>query len=312
MKGKDLLSSADLSREDVERLFRAAAVIKAHPERFACSLSGKSAALIFEKPSLRTRVTFEAGVFTMGGLPIYLPHEEHRLGEREAIRDVARNLERWVSLIVARVFSHAALVEMAEHAGIPVINALSDDEHPCQALADFFTLYERRTDPSTWTLAYVGDGNNVCVSLMLMAATWGAHFRCAGPEGYRVPEAAEQEARRRAALSGGSVEVFTDPRQAVAGVSAVYTDVWASMGQEKEAKQRERVFAPYQLNSALLAHAGKGALAMHCLPAHRGSEITDEVMDGPTSVVFDQAENRMHVQKAVMHALVHGLSGVAD
>ncbi|MBE7560374.1 ornithine carbamoyltransferase [bacterium] len=310
MKGKDLLSSADLSRDDVERLFRAAALMKAHPERFAGSLSGKSAALIFEKPSLRTRVTFEAGVFTMGGLPIYLPHEEHHLGEREAVRDVARNLERWVSLIVARVFSHQVLVEMADNARIPVINALSDAEHPCQALADLFTLYERRSDPASWTLAFVGDGNNVCVSLMLMAATWGAHFRCANPEGYRVPAAAEAEARRRAALSGGTVEVHVDPVKAVAGVAAVYTDVWASMGQEDEAAQRERIFAPYQLNAALLSHAGRGALAMHCLPAHRGMEITDEVMDGPTSVVYDQAENRLHVQKAAMHALVHGLSGV--
>ena len=307
MKGRDLLSSADLTREDVNLLFELAENVKRVPSGYVRSLRSRSVALIFEKPSLRTRVTFEVGVNSMGGHPVYLPHEDHRLGDRESVPDVARNLERWVGMIVARVFSHAALVQMAEFAEIPVVNALSDDEHPCQALADLFTLYERERDAASWTLSFVGDGNNVCVSLMLLCATWGANFRCATPEGYRVPKAAMDEALRRAEDSGSRIKCFADPIEAVSGANAVYTDVWASMGQESEAAARGKIFAPYQINNALLSEAEEGALVMHCLPAHRGSEITDEAMDGPQSVVFDQAENRLHVQKAVMHALIHGL-----
>jgi ornithine carbamoyltransferase len=313
MKGKDLLSCSELSHKTIGRIFEKSVLIKSNPGAYTKRLEGKTAVLIFEKPSLRTRVTFEAGVFSMGGHPLYLPHHNSRLGERESVPDVARNLERWVDLVIARVFSHAALCELADYASIPVINALSDDEHPCQALADAFTLYERDQCPANWTMTYVGDGNNVCVSLMLFMATWGAHFRCATPEGYEVPQAVLDRANKMAAISGGSIEVYTgQPEKAVSGANAVYTDVWASMGQEEESSEREKIFHDYQINANLMGHAKPGALVMHCLPAHRGSEITDEVIDGPGSVVFDQAENRLHVQKVIMDAVINGLDNGSE
>lgn len=265
-------------------------------------LRGRSAALLFEKPSLRTRTTFEVGIRQLGGDVVYLGKDEVNLGVRETVADVARNLERWVDLIVIRTFDHARVLELAEYAQIPVINALSDQEHPCQALADMLTLEERLGHLAGMTLAYVGDGNNIVHSLAHAAAALGIHLQIATPPGYE-PDSAIMA--RAAHAHGGSITLTHDPVAAVNGAQAVYTDAWASMGQEHEHAVRLNAFAGFQVNAALMAAAQPGALFMHCLPAHRGEEVTDEVMDGPTSVVFDQAENRLHTQKALMSLLAY-------
>jgi len=302
----DLVSIGDLGSSGVQAILQLAKVIKARPSDFRNALDGKQVVMFFEKPSLRTRLTFESGVASMGGAAHFVDQTSGRLDAREKLSDIAHNLERWMDAIVLRTFSQATIQGMAEYASIPVINALSDHEHPCQALADYLTLTEHFGDTRNVTLAYVGDGNNVAHSLLLTAACLGSTIRIGTPEGYAPNPTVVADARAIAAKTGASIELFTDPMEAVAGVDAIYTDAWASMGQEDEADQRALIFPPYQVNDALVAHAAPGAVVMHCLPAHRGEEITDAVIDSERSVVFDQAENRLHVQKAILHLLLRG------
>ncbi|MBM3219466.1 MAG: ornithine carbamoyltransferase [Candidatus Rokubacteria bacterium] len=303
---KHFLSAGELSRDAALSLFSLAADLKNgwKSGRRPTPLTGRTFALIFEKPSLRTRVTFEVGVNQLGGRAVYLAGQEIGLGTRESVPDVARNLSRWVDGICARVFSHATIDALATNATVPVINMLSDFEHPCQAVADYFTLWERGVDFAKVRIAWVGDGNNVCHSIVLLGAALGADLRVACPPGYEPDPAVMAAARAR----GGSVTLTTEPDDAVRGADVVYTDVWTSMGQEAEKATRQEAFARYQVNGPLLNFAKSSALVMHCLPAHRGEEITDDVLDGPRSVALDQAENRLHAQKAIIAALTEGLS----
>jgi ornithine carbamoyltransferase len=296
----DLLTGTEWGPAEVRELMQLAADVKAQPERYRNALGGRFLAMIFEKPSLRTRVTFEVAIQSLGGSATYLDHSTARLGERESIPDVARNLSRWVQGIVARVFEQKTLEVLAEYASIPVINALSDRFHPCQALSDWFTLEERFGAARGLKLAFVGDGNNMCHSLLLAGARVGAHIRVASPAGYAPDAQIVAEARRTAKETRGKIELLRSPQEAVAGAQAVYTDVWASMGQESETAERAAKFSAYQVNDELMSLAAPDAVFLHCLPAHRGSEVTDAVMDGPRSIVFDQAENRLHVQKAIL------------
>jgi ornithine carbamoyltransferase len=307
--GRDLVSIRDLSPIEVESLFELTALIKARPKDFRTALAGQHIALFFEKPSLRTRITFEAGICGLGGSVSFIDQRHERLDARETLSDIAHNLERWVSAIVLRTFAHETVEGMAEFAGVPVINALSEVEHPCQALADYFTLQEKFGRLRNLTLAYVGDGNNVMHSLILSAALLGSKIRIATPEGYGPNFEILADAREIARNTGAKIEIMTDPWQAVRGVDAVYTDAWTSMGHEHETEQRARIFPPYQVNPALMANAAPHAVFMHCLPAHRNEEVTDAVIDSVQSVVFDQAENRMHVQKAILMMLAGGKSG---
>jgi ornithine carbamoyltransferase len=300
----DLLTGAEWSAAHVQELFRLATDVKAHPERYKSALAGRFLAMIFEKPSLRTRVTFEVGIAGMGGTAIFLDHAEAHLGERESIPDVGRSLSRWVHGIVARVFSQEALEILAAHASVPVINALSDVYHPCQTLCDFFTIEEKFGSVRGLKFAYVGDGNNVCHSLMVAGARVGAHLRIATPAGYEPDAEILAAARRDAVATQATIELFRAPEEAVSGAQAVYTDVWTSMGQESETDARAAIFAPYQVNAKLMSRATPDAVFLHCLPAHRGSEVTDEVIESPRSIVFDQAENRLHVQKAILLMLL--------
>jgi ornithine carbamoyltransferase len=310
---KHFLSAADLSRDETEALLKRARALKAewrnggHPRDSQGGLpfQGRTLALVFEKPSLRTRVAFEAGMAQLGGHGSYLSANDIDMGGRESVPDVARNLSRWVQAIAARVFKHTTIEELARHASVPVINALSDREHPCQALADLLTLQERYGRLQGLRLAYVGDGNNVCHSLMLMGATLGVNVGVACPPDYRPDPEIVAQAEQRAAESDATIAISAMPSEVLEGADAVYTDVWASMGQEHEAARRRPAFQPYQVNTALMQIARPEALAMHCLPAHRGEEITAEVIDGPNSVVFDQAENRLHVQKALVLTLLN-------
>jgi len=306
MRGKDLLTLADCTPAEVEGIVALAGKVKADRDRFRGALAGRTLAMIFEKPSLRTRVTFEAGMFELGGHALYLAPSDIRLGARETVPDVARNLERMVSAIMARTFRHETVEELARFASVPVINGLSDRFHPCQALADYQTLGEAFGPLRGRTLAYVGDGNNVAHSLLHGGSKLGVHVRIATPPGYEPAEAEVARARSAAAQTGGSVQVTHDPRAAVAGADAVYTDVWASMGQEEEAEGRAKVFRPYQVDAALFGHAAPHAIFLHCLPAHRGEEVAAEVIDGPASRVFPQAENRLHAQKALLLSLLGG------
>lgn len=267
-------------------------------------LQGKALAMVFQKPSLRTRVSFEMAMQHIGGHALYLSPFEIGLGKRESIPDVARVLSGYVDIIMARVFAHEHVTGLAEWASVPVINGLSDFSHPCQAMADALTILEEFGSLSGVAITYVGDGNNVAVSLMQIAAKLGAHFTIANPPGYDVPQTSVDQARSFASQSGGSVRLCTDPQQAVEGAQVIYTDTWTSMGQEEEAAARRRVFPPYQVNAELLARAHPAAIALHCLPAHRGEEITDEVADGPQSRLFPQAENRLHAQKAIIARLL--------
>ena len=300
---KDLLTGAEWGPAETRDLLQRTAEIKARPSRYASVLRNKHIALIFEKPSLRTRVTFEVGIQSMGGFVVFLDHTQARLGERESIPDVARNLEQWVQGIVARVYEQRVLEEMAATIGIPVVNALSDKFHPCQALADFFTLQEKFGSLKGFKLAYVGDGNNVCHSLMYLGARLGVQIRIATPANYAPDADVILDAQRVAKETRAKIELSTDPREAVRGAQAVYTDSWTSMGFEAEEKVRRQVFKPYQVNRKLMALAERGAVFMHCLPAHRGYEVTAEVLDGAHSVVLEQSENRMYVQKAILHTL---------
>jgi ornithine carbamoyltransferase len=303
MKGKDLLSVADLTSDDIRQLISDAVDMKA--QGWLSMLSGKTLAIMFEKPSLRTRVSFELAMRQLGGQTIYLSPAEVGLGQREAVPDVARVLSRYVDAVAARTFSHKALEVLANYADVPVINALSDWEHPCQALADLLTIYEKKGELRGLTLAFVGDGNNVARSLMLAASLSGMNFRIASPPGYALDDKVLELARSNAA--GGEIVCTEDPRLAVSGADIVYTDVWASMGQEAEANARRKVFAGYQVNSELLSLAGEEAIFMHPLPAHHGEEVAEGVIDSPKSVVFDQAENRLHLQKALLAEILGGL-----
>jgi ornithine carbamoyltransferase len=301
----DLLTGMEWGPPQVRELFHLAADIKARPDRYRAALAGRFLALIFEKPSLRTRVTFEVGIASLGGASVFLDHTAVRLGQRESIRDVAKNLERWVQGIVARTFSQESLDQLAEHGRIPVVNALSDRFHPCQALSDFFTLEERFTTLRGLKVAYVGDGNNVCHSLLTVGARTGAHIRVATPAGFEPDPVVVSEAKRVARETRGKIEILQSPEEAVADAQAIYTDVWASMGQEEEVAAREIAFQGYQVNEALVSLAAPDAVFLHCLPAHRGSEVSEGVIDSPRSIVFDQAENRLHVQKAILLTLLN-------
>jgi ornithine carbamoyltransferase len=302
---KDLLSVADLTSEDIHSLISSAINLKA--QGWTASLSDKVLALVFEKPSLRTRVSFEMAMLQLGGHAIYLSPAEVGLGKRESIPDVARVLSRYVNAIAARTFSHHTLEVLAEYSVVPVVNALSDLEHPCQALADLLTIYEKKGQLEGITLAYIGDGNNVAHSLMLAAALVGMEFRSASPSGYQVRGDMLQLARELAVESGARIECFEDVRAAARGADVIYTDVWISMGQEAEAEQRRGAFAGYQVNDELVSLAKGDALLMHPLPAHHGEEVSEGVLESARSAVFDQAENRMHMQKALLAEMLGGL-----
>ncbi|MDR5683647.1 MAG: ornithine carbamoyltransferase [Armatimonadota bacterium] len=302
LRGRDLISIDDLSGEEIRETLALAAEMKRHLRsgRPHETLRGKTLAMLFEKPSLRTRVTFEVSMRQLGGSAVYLAPQDVQLGLRESVRDVAANLSRWVDAIVARTFAHRTVVELADGADVPVINGLSDHEHPCQVLADLQTIHEKLEGFAGRTVAWVGDGNNVCHSLLLAAAKVGLSVNVATPPGYEPHPQVVASAQAQAERSGGAIRLTNRPADAVRGAQAVYTDVWTSMGREAEREERARVFAPFQVNAQLLAAADPQAIVLHCLPAHRGEEITDEVLDGPRSVVLDQAENRLHAQKALL------------
>ena len=311
LQGRDLASISDLSVSEIAAIMELAHAVKAHPADFRHALDARQMVLIFEKASLRTRLTFEAAINTCGGNAIFVDQTNSVLGERESLADVAHNIERWMDVIVLRTYAHDTVTEIGDNARIPVINALSDYEHPCQAIADFFTLEERFGSCEGLKFTYVGDGNNVCHSLMLTGALLGAHVTVATPKGYEPELDIIHKAIASAEQTGGSIQLMHDPAKAVAGADAVYTDVCISMGQENEATKRTPIFRPYQVNEALMAHASPHAVFMHCLPAHRGQEVTDGVIDSQQSVVFDQAENRLHAQKAVLLMLLGGAKRVS-
>jgi ornithine carbamoyltransferase len=302
----DLVSTRDLGPQGVEAVLHLAELMKSRPSVFQRALAGKQMVMFFEKPSLRTRLTFESGIVSLGGTAMFVDQSKARLDAREKLSDIAHNLERWVDVIVLRTFAHSTIEGMAQHASIPVINALSDSEHPCQALADYLTLRERFGDTRKITLAYVGDGNNVAHSLLLTCACLGSSIRIATPKGYTCNPQIIADAKKIAKQTGAQLEFLTDPHAAVASVDAIYTDAWASMGQEEEAGERAGIFHPYQVNRKLMAEAAPHAVFMHCLPAHRGEEVTDDVMDSENSVIYDQAENRLHVQKSILYLLLGG------
>jgi ornithine carbamoyltransferase len=302
----DVISTRDLGPQGVEAVLHLAELMKSRPSVFQRSLAGKQMVMFFEKPSLRTRLTFEAGMASLGGTTMFVDQTQSRLDARESLSDIAHNLERWVDVIVLRTFAQETIEGMARFASIPVINALSDLEHPCQALADYLTLQERFGNLKNITLAYVGDGNNVAHSLLLTCACLGSSIRIATPKGYEPNTKILADARKLAKQTGAKIELLTDPQAAVAGADAVYTDAWASMGQENEANQRAKIFAPYQVNPKLMSQAAPHAAFLHCLPAHRGEEVTNEIMDSENSVIFEQAENRLHAQKAILYLLLGG------
>ena len=303
-KGRDFLTLADYSVDEVAELLDRAAEIKKNPGAFKKSLDGKTLAMIFEKPSLRTRVTFETGMTQLHGHAIYISPTDAGLGTRESIPDVARNLERWVDGIMARVFAHSKVEQLAQWAGIPVINGLSDDHHPVQALADVMTIREAAGSIAGRKLAYVGDGNNVTHSLLQAAALTGLSISVATPERYEPRKEIVAWAVEAGRKTGCKVEITHDIAAAVKGAHFIYTDVWASMGQEAEAEGRKEEFAPFQVNEEMMGLAAEDAIFLHCLPAHRGEEVTAGVIDGPQSRVFDQAENRLHAQKALLSMLL--------
>ena len=301
MKGKDFLSVADLEPDGVEPLVDQAVEMK-HGQGLR-PLEGRVIALLFEKPSLRTRVSFEVGIRQMGGDCIYLSRDDVGLDVREPVSDVARVLDRWVDGIVARVLKHKSLQALARHTSIPIVNALSDLEHPCQAIGDLLTIKEHTLGFKGLNVAFVGDGNNVAASLALACASVGAGFTIASPEGYRVPDEIWREAERRAAIGGSTLRWVEDPGSAAAGADVVYTDVWVSMGDEDESEIRREAFSGYQVDETLMALARPGAIFMHDMPAHRGEEVSEGMLDHSGSVVFDQAENRLHAQKAILAQL---------
>ncbi len=301
---RDFLSIADWSTRDLLELLKLSKQMKKNPRAFYHILDGQSLALIFEKQSLRTHVTFDVAIQQLGAHAIFLTQADISLGKRESIHDVAKNLERWVRGIVVRTYSHDGLRELARFARVPVINALTDFEHPCQAVGDFLTIEEKFGSFKGRRLAFVGDGNNVCHSLMLMAANVGMNFVAVTPRGYLPDEQIVKSASKLAAEHGSCVQLSHIPKEGVHDADVIYTDVWASMGQEAERDERASVFREFQVNASLMKHAKPSAIFMHCLPAHRGEEVTDEVMDGAQSVVFDQAENRLHTEKAIVYTLL--------
>jgi ornithine carbamoyltransferase len=306
LAGRDFCSISDFSATELAAVLELAHLIKASPADYRYSLDAKQMVMFFEKASLRTRLTFEAGMNTLGGAAMFVDQTQSPLGERESLSDIARNVERWVNVIVLRTYAHETITEMAEHARVPVINALSDLEHPCQALADFMTLQERFGSVRGLKFTYVGDGNNVCHSLMLTAAQLGAHCTVGTPKRYSPKPEIVALARKIGEETGSILTLTQDPVSAVSGADAVYTDVCTSMGFEHEATKRAPIFKPFQVNDALMSLAAPHAVFMHCLPAHRNAEVTDTVLDGPQSAVFDQAENRMHAQKALIVMLLGG------
>jgi ornithine carbamoyltransferase len=306
MKGKDFLSIRDFSPSEIFYLLILARQVKAHPGTYNEALKRETLAMIFEKPSLRTRVSFDVGIQQLGGFSIYLAPTEINLGKRESIYDVAKNLERMVQGIMIRTFAHEIAEQMAAHAAIPVINGLTDYSHPCQAMADYLTMWEAKGDLEGLKVAFVGDGNNVAHSLLFAGVQLGANVWIATPPGYEPKADAIKWSRQRALETGGSCTVTNDPVEAVSDADVVYTDVWASMGLEAEAEKRSKIFRPFQVNDWLFQQAKGDAIFLHCLPAHRGEEVTDDVIDSPRSLVFQQAENRLHAQKAIMLELMKG------
>lgn len=308
MHKRNLRTLYDITQDDLLKIFAITKEMKTNPAKYANAMQGKTMVMINEKQSLRTKVTFQAGIMQMGGYTVYLTNQDINLGVREPVKDVARNLSRWVDLIVARTFKQQTIDELAEYSSIPVINALSDAGHPCQAIADLFTVWDQLYNQDSlhdFKLTYIGDGNNVCNSLILISGLLGFHLVVCTPPGYEPDRIQTQLGRDRSHHAGGAITFEYNPHEAVKGARAIYTDVWTSMGQEKETEQRKLDFAEYQINADLLIHAPKDAVIMHCLPAHRGEEITDDVLESDRSIVFDQAENRLHAQKAIMYYLLY-------
>ncbi len=305
---KHFLDIADFSQQEINDLLELSVKLKKEYKSgvFRPILKNKVLAMVFQKPSLRTRVSFDMAMRTLGGDALYLSPQEIGLGKRESIADVARVLSGYVQIVMARVFAHEHILELAKWSQVPVINGLSDYNHPCQAMADALTIYEEFGSLKGLTVSYIGDGNNVAVSLMKVVTKLGADFRIANPEDYDMPESDIQLGKEFAAIAGGSVTTMRDPKDAAEGADVIYTDTWTSMGQEEEAKKREKVFPPYQVNQSIVELAKPEVIVMHCLPAHRGQEITDEVADGTHSRLFPQAENRMHAQKAILVELLGG------
>ncbi len=303
---KDLISIKDLSREDIESIFDIAQAMKADASAYYGKLKGKSLGLIFQKPSNRTRVSFDVGMYQLGGHTIYLGPDDIKLGVREATKDIAHTLSRYLDIIAARTFRHKDVIELAENATAPVINGLSDLLHPCQGLADIFTIKEKFSKLKGLNLAFIGDGNNVVHSLIYAASKTGVNMKIASPEGYEPDKDILKHAEVIAKESGSSIEVVDNKHEAVVDADILYTDVWVSMGQEPDRQKRVKDLSDFKIDSGLLSRARPESVVMHCLPAHRGEEITDEVIDGPHSIVFDQAENRLHVQKAILLKLLNG------
>ena len=300
----NFISIHDLTLYQFSKILDISREIKDNPHRFRNKLKGKILAMIFQKPSLRTRMTFEVGMLQLGGEAVYLSPSDIQIGTRETVYDMGKNLERWVDAIMIRTFAHQNVIDLAQACHIPVINALTDLLHPCQAMADFFTLKEKRGDLANFKLAYVGDGNNVCHSLLSAAAKAGSKMSVATPPGYEPDSEIRKQAEEDGKETGASFSFTNDPSEAVENADAVYTDTWASMGQEQEKEKRGEIFAPFQVNKSLMAKAKEGVFFMHCLPAHRGEEVTDDVIDSSQSIVYDQAENRLHVQKVIMLSLL--------
>ncbi|MGB9408293.1 MAG: ornithine carbamoyltransferase [Terracidiphilus sp.] len=304
MRGKDFLSIKDFSSAEIRYFLQLGRQVKAHPAAYSGMLKRQTLAMIFEKPSLRTRVTFDVGIQQLGGFSVYLSPAEINLGKRESVYDVAKNLERMVQGIMVRTFAHEVVEQLGQHANIPVINGLTDYSHPCQAMADFLTIWEVKGHTEGLKVAFIGDGNNVARSLAFTGAQLGAHVWVASPEGYELDAESVKWACERGAETGGKCTVTNDSREAASGADVIYTDVWASMGQESETEKRKKIFSSYQVNEALYNRAKPDAIFLHCLPAHRGEEVTNEVLDSPRSLVFQEAENRLHAQKAIMLELM--------
>jgi ornithine carbamoyltransferase len=301
---RDFLSTANLSKKEYLEILDLSKKMKMNPKKYAKSLQGKSVAMIFEKQSLRTHVTFEVGIKQLGANSVYLTQADISLGKRETVYDVAKNLERWIDAIIIRTYDHKNIVDLAKHCDVSIINALTDHEHPCQAVGDFLTILEHIKTFKGKKLAWVGDGNNVCHSLMLLAAKVGMNFIAATPIGHEPDSEVVQAATREAEKTNVKIELVNDPVASVLNADIIYTDVWVSMGQEAERETKMKAFIGFQVNTELMKKAKPNALFMHCLPAHRGEEVTDEVIDSQQSIVFDQAENRLHTQKAILYTLL--------
>jgi ornithine carbamoyltransferase len=302
---KHFLSLKDVAPDQWKQIFDLSTDVKKNPKKYSQSLAGKTLGMIFQKSSTRTRVSFEVGMYQLGGHALFLSSSDIQIGRGETIADTARVLSRMVDIVMARVFGHDIVEDLARYGSVPVINGLSDFSHPCQAVADYFTMYERWGDCKGRKIAYIGDGNNVCHSLLFGAAGLGMHMTVGAPDGYKPDQGVVNFSQDLAAKTGGSIAVMTNPADAIRDADAVYTDVWASMGQESEYHERKRIFADYQINGKLFSLAKKDALFLHCLPAHRGDEVTDEVIDSTNSVVWDEAENRLHSQKAILLLLLN-------